>query len=72
MKMKECPKCGKEDSWEQGNIIHGGMYGIQNVFRPRQKKAFQPSLTIQTFVCKNCGYIESYVNPKHLKETLKK
>ena len=71
MNMKECPKCGKKDSWEEGNIIHGGLYGIQNIFRPRHKKFFHTSQSIQSFASKNCGYIESYINPNPFKKTLK-
>jgi predicted nucleic-acid-binding Zn-ribbon protein len=69
--MLACPKCGKKDLWEEGKIISGGMYGIQNLFRPIKKKTLQRSLLMRSFACKNCGHIEFYINPKELKEILR-
>jgi predicted nucleic-acid-binding Zn-ribbon protein len=69
--MNICPKCGKTEFWELGRIeTDGAPRGIWVKFVSERKKTLSISPMIWSYACKNCGYIESYVNPEDLKKTV--
>ena len=71
MNMKECSKCGKKDSLEEGYLMCSGLPQRFVIFKPKQKNFFHGSQTTRSFVCKNCGYIETYIDPNPFEKTLK-
>ncbi|MCK5560350.1 MAG: hypothetical protein KAJ51_07135 [Thermoplasmata archaeon] len=70
--MNECPKCGKQEIWEFGKIVSGSIGGIEINFVPEHKKLTTLPPRVYSYACKNCGYLESYIDPKELKKILKK
>ncbi len=69
--MNQCPKCSKQDLWEFGTMVSGSIGGVELSFKAEKKKMTKLPPRVFSYVCKNCGYIESYIDPKELKKILK-
>ena len=61
--MRECPKCGCTEI-DSGWILSAGKIAYKS---DGQKYPFSGG-NCRTYVCTNCGYIESYVDSEYLKK----
>jgi len=52
---KKCPKCG-------GVMVVGEE--CSHVWKPSSKKTFIGATGYHTYVCENCGFMESYIEKK--------
>ena len=73
--MKICPKCNGKNI-DSGMIRTAGIY-MQRAYDPDiyyvsyKKKIFAQKTPIEAFACLDCGYVEHYISPSHLKERIK-
>ena len=59
MAMEKCPKCGCTD------IDKGRMIGLDSVFYKSDKHLFVLKNNYVSYVCLDCGYVESYVSDEY-------
>jgi hypothetical protein len=71
---QQCKYCGGEIDYgsliTSGSFALGGVTGEHVLYRSSKKKYSRVGVNCGT--CLNCGHIELYLNPKQLKETIKK
>jgi len=62
MAMNECPKCGGSQ------VVPGKMWSAGSCsYKSDAHSIFRP-FSCKTYVCKACGYMETYMQPESLRK----
>ena len=74
--MKLCPKCNGNNidvgHVQTAGIIMQSAYDPMIYYQSYKKKALAQKSPLYAYTCLDCGYVEHYIHPEHLKKRIKK